>query len=86
MQSRHGHPLAVSLHRLTGAPVMLCSVATPVDWEPGQQCMVQPTLPDAAANQQLGGFSLLPVPSGRQYMRLTVRNLKPGTTTFCYAW
>ncbi|KAK9827411.1 hypothetical protein WJX74_000340 [Apatococcus lobatus] len=47
------------------------SVATPADWQPGQQCMVQPTLPDAKAHQDLGGFSVVPVPSGKQYLRLT---------------
>ena len=58
---------------------MVSSVATPANWRPGQQCMVQPTLTDARANQELGGFSKLPVPSGKPYMRLTVSCFRPDT-------
>ena len=37
--------------------------------------MVQPTLKDEEANERLGGFSVLPVPSRKRYLRLTVRFL-----------
>lgn len=48
------------------------SVATPVDWKPGDPCMVLPALSDEEAREKLPkGFERIPVPSGKGYLRLT---------------
>ncbi|KAH7711320.1 1-Cys peroxiredoxin [Aphelenchoides avenae] len=48
-------------------------VATPVDWEPGNECMVQPTLSNEEAAQMFGAANIrtVSVPSGKEYIRLT---------------
>ena len=48
------------------------SVATPVDWKHGDKCMVVPSLTDEAAKEKFGSFEVVPVPSGKQYIRMTV--------------
>uniref|UniRef100_A0A8C1SK57 Peroxiredoxin 6 n=1 Tax=Cyprinus carpio TaxID=7962 RepID=A0A8C1SK57_CYPCA len=47
-------------------------VATPVDWQPGQEVMVIPSLSDEEANKLFpAGFTLKEVPSGKKYIRYT---------------
>lgn len=47
-------------------------VATPVDWEPGQPCMVIPSLSDEEAKKLFPkGFQKKAVPSGKGYLRFT---------------
>ncbi|XP_051954184.1 peroxiredoxin-6 [Xyrauchen texanus] len=47
-------------------------VATPVDWKPGQEVMVIPSLSDEEANKLFpAGFTAKEVPSGKKYMRYT---------------
>jgi len=53
------------------------SVATPVDWKHGEKCMVVPTLSNEAAKEKFGSFEVVDVPSGKQYIRMTVRILFP---------
>jgi 1-Cys peroxiredoxin 6 len=48
------------------------SVATPVNWNQGDKCMVVPSLSnDAAAAKFPKGFETVEVPSGKSYIRLT---------------
>ncbi|KAH7725920.1 glutathione peroxidase, partial [Aphelenchoides avenae] len=48
-------------------------VATPVDWEPGNDCLVVPTLSNEEAAQMFGAANIrtVSVPSGKDYIRLT---------------
>ncbi|KAJ1524098.1 hypothetical protein ONE63_010634 [Megalurothrips usitatus] len=47
-------------------------VATPVNWKPGGDCMVLPTLTNDTAKKLFPkGFSVTKVPSGKEYIRLT---------------
>ncbi|XP_051511224.1 peroxiredoxin-6-like [Myxocyprinus asiaticus] len=47
-------------------------VATPVDWKPGQEVMVIPSLSDEEANKLFpAGFTTKEVPSGKKYIRYT---------------
>lgn len=50
-------------------------MATPVDWKHGDKCMVVPTLSNEAAKEKFGNFEVVDVPSGKQYIRMTVRML-----------
>eukprot|EP01006_Ploeotia_vitrea_P066893 TRINITY_DN95958_c0_g1_i1.p1 TRINITY_DN95958_c0_g1~~TRINITY_DN95958_c0_g1_i1.p1 ORF type:complete len:247 (-),score=42.23 TRINITY_DN95958_c0_g1_i1:57-734(-) len=48
------------------------SVATPVDWKHGGDCMVVPSLSDEAAKEKFPkGFTKKEVPSGKGYLRFT---------------
>uniref|UniRef100_A0A7S0YJ62 Thioredoxin domain-containing protein n=1 Tax=Hemiselmis tepida TaxID=464990 RepID=A0A7S0YJ62_9CRYP len=48
------------------------SVATPVNWKPGGDCMVVPTLTDAEATEKfVKGFKTVETPSGKPYLRIT---------------
>jgi 1-Cys peroxiredoxin 6 len=48
------------------------SVATPVNWNVGDKCMVIPSLSNEAATLKFPkGFETVEVPSGRSYIRLT---------------
>ncbi|KAL2641788.1 hypothetical protein R1flu_009375 [Riccia fluitans] len=48
------------------------SVATPVNWNVGDRCMVVPSLSNEAATEKFPkGFETIEVPSGKQYIRLT---------------
>lgn len=65
------------------------SVATPVDWVPGNACMVVPTLCDRAAKEQLpGGFKKVDVPSEKNYIRITPdpgkRGKRPSSCFGCF--
>lgn len=46
-------------------------IATPVGWTPGQDVMIQPSLPDAEAEKLFPGFRKVGVPSGKNYVRMT---------------
>ncbi|CAG5131927.1 unnamed protein product [Candidula unifasciata] len=46
-------------------------VATPVDWQQGDKCMVLPTLSQEEAIQLFPNMETLPLPSGKGYLRLT---------------
>lgn len=46
-------------------------VATPVDWKPGDKCMVVPTLPVDEARKLFPNMEIKEVPSGKQYLRFT---------------
>ena len=47
-------------------------VATPVDWQPGQKCMVVPKLSDDEAKAAFPkGFEKVELPSGKGYLRFT---------------
>jgi 1-Cys peroxiredoxin 6 len=48
------------------------SVATPVNWQQGDKCMVVPSLSNEAAKEKFPkGFDTVEVPSGKSYIRLT---------------
>ncbi|KAK6308935.1 peroxiredoxin-6 [Coregonus clupeaformis] len=50
----------------------LKKVATPVDWKPGQKCMVIPSLSDAEAAELFpNGVTTKELPSGKKYLRYT---------------
>lgn len=44
-------------------------VATPANWRPGNDVMVQPSVSDEEARAKLGDFSADQLPSGKQYIR-----------------
>eukprot|EP00252_Welwitschia_mirabilis_P016076 TRINITY_DN35563_c0_g1_i1.p1 TRINITY_DN35563_c0_g1~~TRINITY_DN35563_c0_g1_i1.p1 ORF type:complete len:223 (+),score=24.58 TRINITY_DN35563_c0_g1_i1:112-780(+) len=47
-------------------------VATPSDWKQGEDCMVLPNLSNSEAQQVFPkGFKMVPLPSGKDYLRLT---------------
>jgi 1-Cys peroxiredoxin 6 len=46
-------------------------VATPVDWKPGDKCMVVPTLSADDAKKLFPNLEVKAVPSGKQYLRFT---------------
>ena len=46
-------------------------IATPVNWVPGGQVMIQPTVSDEKAQELFPGFSRTAVPSGKGYIRFT---------------
>jgi len=46
-------------------------VATPVDWNPGDKCMVIPTLSPDEAKKLFPNLEVKEVPSGKQYLRFT---------------
>ncbi|NP_001191508.1 glutathione peroxidase [Aplysia californica] len=46
-------------------------VATPVDWEKGQKCMVLPTIPMDEARKLFPNMEVRDVPSGEGYLRFT---------------
>lgn len=47
-------------------------VATPADWKLGQACMVLPTVkPDEVAGLFPQGIESVPLPSGKNYLRMT---------------
>uniref|UniRef100_A0A8C7GA69 Peroxiredoxin-6 n=1 Tax=Oncorhynchus kisutch TaxID=8019 RepID=A0A8C7GA69_ONCKI len=50
----------------------LKKVATPVDWKPGEKCMVIPSLSDAEAAELFpNGVTTKELPSGKKYLRYT---------------
>jgi 1-Cys peroxiredoxin 6 len=46
-------------------------IATPVNWQPGGDVMIQPTVSDEKAAELFPGFSRTAVPSGKGYIRFT---------------
>ena len=46
-------------------------IATPVNWTPGCDVMIQPTVSDADAEAKFPGFKRTAVPSGKSYIRFT---------------
>lgn len=47
-------------------------VATPVDWKVGDDCMVLPSVPEDAIEKEFPkGVKVVPVPSGKMYLRKT---------------
>ncbi|KAH0618234.1 hypothetical protein JD844_017249 [Phrynosoma platyrhinos] len=46
-------------------------VATPVDWKPGNEVMVIPSLPDEEAKKLFPGVCTKKLPSGKNYLRFT---------------
>ena len=46
-------------------------VATPVDWKPGDRCMVVPTLSSEEATKLFPNHEVKSVPSGKSYLRFT---------------
>ena len=46
-------------------------IATPVNWVPGKDVMIQPTVSDADAEAKFPGFKRTAVPSGKGYIRMT---------------
>jgi len=46
-------------------------VATPVDWNNGDRCMVVPSLSDEEAKKLFPDFEKVDVPSGKNYLRFT---------------
>lgn len=48
------------------------SVATPVNWQHGQDVVVVPRIPTAEAREKFAkGINLVNLPSGKEYLRLT---------------
>ena len=48
-------------------------IATPVNWTPGGDVMIQPTVSDADAAAKFPGFKKIEVPSGKGYLRMTTQ-------------
>jgi len=46
-------------------------IATPVNWTPGSDLMIQPSVSDADAAAKFPGFRKVAVPSGKGYIRMT---------------
>lgn len=46
-------------------------VATPVDWKPGDPCLIMPALSDDEAQSLFPNLEILPLPSRRNYLRIT---------------
>jgi len=46
-------------------------IATPVNWNKGQNVMIQPSVSDADAEAKFPGFQRTAVPSGKGYIRFT---------------
>ncbi|KAJ8965300.1 hypothetical protein NQ314_004229 [Rhamnusium bicolor] len=46
-------------------------VATPVDWKPGQDVMVQPSVPDTEVKKLFPSLTVVALPSGKGYIRKT---------------
>ena len=46
-------------------------IATPVDWQPGQKVMIQPTVSAEEAASLFPGHETVEVPSGKKYLRMT---------------
>jgi alkyl hydroperoxide reductase subunit AhpC len=46
-------------------------IATPVNWTPGKDVMIQPSVNDADAEAKFPGFKRTAVPSGKGYIRMT---------------
>ena len=46
-------------------------IATPVNWVPGGDVMIQPSVADADAEARFPGFKRTEVPSGKGYIRFT---------------
>ena len=46
-------------------------IATPVNWQRGQDVMIQPSVSDADAEAKFPGFKRTVVPSGKGYIRFT---------------
>lgn len=46
-------------------------IATPVNWQKGDDVMIQPTVSDADAEAKFPGFKKIAVPSGKGYVRMT---------------
>lgn len=46
-------------------------VATPVDWKDGDECMVLPSIKNDEAQKMFPGMKIMPMPSGKEYMRFT---------------
>ena len=44
-------------------------IATPVNWTPGKDVMIQPSCSDADARSKVGPFITADLPSGKQYVR-----------------
>jgi alkyl hydroperoxide reductase subunit AhpC len=55
-----------ALQLATKAPI-----ATPVNWLPGQDVMIQPSVSDADAAAKFPGYKKVEVPSGKGYVRMT---------------
>ncbi|XP_072393074.1 peroxiredoxin-6 [Diabrotica undecimpunctata] len=45
-------------------------IATPADWVPGEEVMVQPTVSDAELNSLFPVVTVMTVPSGKKYLRM----------------
>ena len=50
-------------------------IATPVNWVPGGDVMIQPTVSDSDAAAKFPGYTKIEVPSGKGYLRAWARSL-----------
>lgn len=41
-----------------------------MDWNKGESCMVLPSVSNAEAERKFGSFETVPVPSGKDYIRI----------------
>ena len=46
-------------------------IATPVEWQPGQEVMIQPCVSAAEAAEKFPQHHVEAVPSGKEYLRFT---------------